>query len=41
MNVLLETIETNGEFDKYCTQLANRKELEQRLLRRRAREKKR
>ena len=36
--MLLETIEKNGEFEKYVEMLANRQEKEQRELRRRARE---
>ena len=38
LNFLLETIERNGEFEKYVEMLANRQEKEQRDLRRRARE---
>ena len=41
MNQLLETIERNGEFEKYVEMLADRQEREQRELRRRAREMKR
>ena len=41
LNDLLETIETNGEFEKYVGMLADRQEREQRELRRRAREQKR
>ena len=41
MNHLLETIERNGEFEKYVEMLADRQEREQRELRRRARELKR
>ena len=38
LNNLLETIERNGEFEKYVEMLADRQEREQRELRRRARE---
>ena len=38
---MLETIERNGEFEKYVEMLADRQEREQRELRRRAREMKR
>eukprot|EP00347_Sterkiella_histriomuscorum_P001762 403370780 len=38
MNVLLETIEQNGEFEKYVEMLAERQEKEQRDLRRRERD---
>tara|TARA_B110000285_G_C14854511_1_gene481551 strand:- start:442 stop:696 length:255 start_codon:yes stop_codon:yes gene_type:complete len=38
LNHLLETIERNGEFEKYVEMLADRQEREQRDLRRRARE---
>ena len=41
LNDLLETIESNGEFEKYVTMLADRQEKEQRELRRRAREQRR
>ena len=41
LNHLLETIERNGEFEKYVEMLADRQEREQRELRRRAREMKR
>ena len=41
LNHLLETIEKNGEFEKYVEMLADRQEREQRELRRRAREMKR
>ena len=41
MNTLLETIERNGEFEKYVEMLADRQTREQRELRRRAREMKR
>ena len=41
LNNLLETIEKNGEFEKYVEMLADRQEREQRELRRRAREQKR
>ena len=41
LNQLLETIERNGEFEKYVEMLADRQEREQRMLRRRARETKR
>ena len=41
MNSLLETIEENGEFEKYITLLANRQEKEQREVRKRVREMKR
>ena len=41
LNNLLETIERNGEFEKYVEMLADRQEKEQRELRRRAREMKR
>ena len=41
LNHLLETIERNGEFEKYVEMLADRQEKEQRELRRRAREMKR
>ena len=41
LNHLLETIESNGEFEKYVEMLADRQEKEQRKLRRRAREMKR
>ena len=41
LNDLLETIENNGEFEKYVTMLADRQEKEQRELRRRAREQRR
>mmetsp|Transcript_2786 Transcript_2786/g.4764 ORF Transcript_2786/g.4764 Transcript_2786/m.4764 type:complete len:124 (-) Transcript_2786:289-660(-) len=41
LNNLLETIEKNGEFEKYVEMLADRQEREQRKLRRRAREQKR
>ena len=41
LNLLLEKIEENGEFEKYVEMLAARQEKEQRDLRRRAREMKR
>ena len=41
LNHLLETIERNGEFEKYVEMLADRVEKESRELRRRAREMKR
>ena len=41
LNNLLETIEKNGEFEKYVEMLADRQEREQRELRRRKRELKR
>ena len=41
LNTLLETIERNGEFEKYVEMLADRQTREQRELRRRAREMKR
>ena len=41
LNQLLETIERNGELEKYVEMLADRQEREQRMLRRRARETKR
>ena len=41
MSELLQTIEKNGEFEKYVTKLADRYEREQRAIRRRAREAKR
>ena len=41
LNSLLETIERNGEFEKYVEMLADRQEREQRELRRKGRERKR
>ena len=41
LNHLLETIERNGEFEKYVEMLADKQERQQRDLRRRAREQKR
>ena len=38
LSTLLETINKNGEFEKYLELLAHRREIELRLLRRRARE---
>ena len=41
LNTLLETIEKNGEFEKYVEMLAERQEQEAKMMRRRARELKR
>merc|ERR1712060_105092 len=41
LNTLLETIEKNGEFEKYVVMLAEREDKEHRELRRRERERKR